>query len=101
MHALGVSAEAVDALRDQEEEEDDQDLFLVYPCNLIAVQAFQRLGNAWSVVPTMSGMYYQGIPITECESVLRLMQIPDADKLETLDGIRVMVMAAIEVMTRE
>ncbi len=101
MQALGVSAEAVEDLRDQEEDEADQDKFLVYPCNWATVQAFRHLEDAWTVVPTMTGLFYQGIPPTECESVFRLMQIQDSDKLEILDGIRVMASAARKVMNRE
>lgn len=101
MQALGVTAGDVGTLREQEEDESDQDLFLVYPCNWQTVQAFLRLTRSWSVAAGMTGLIYLGLRPEACESVLRLMQIPESDKLAVFDGLRVMESAALEVMNRE
>ncbi len=100
MRALGVPAESIAGIR-EEEDEDDQEQFLVYPCNWPTVQAFQRLSRSWSVAAGMGGLIYLGLRPEACESVLRLMKIPDSEQLEVFDGLRVMESAALEVMNRE
>jgi hypothetical protein len=99
MRALGVPAESIAGIR--EEDEDDQERFLVYPCNWPTVQAFLRLTRAWNVAAGMAGLIYLGLRPEACESVLRLMRIPDSERLEVFDGLRVMESAALEVMNRE
>lgn len=100
MRALGVSADDVDTLREQEDEEDDG-LFEVYPCNWPTVQAFLRLTRSWNVAVGMTGLIYLGLRPEACESVLRMMQIPESDQLEILDQLAVMETAALKVMNRE
>lgn len=99
MRALGVPAESIAGIR--EEDEDDRERFLVYPCNWPTVLAFLRLSRSWSVATGMNGLIYLGLRPEACESVLRMMRVPDSEQLEVFDGLRVMESAALEVMNRE
>lgn len=96
MQALGVPTETVDALRDEEDE--DPEGLPVYLCNWKTVQAFRRLSRSWEVEIFMGGSIYLGLRPEACESVLRLMQIPDSEQLEMLDALRVMEDAALEIL---
>lgn len=100
MQALGASVESIDALRD-EEDEAGHELFMVYPCNWQTVQAFLRLTRSWNVAAGMGGLIYLGLRPEACESVLRLMKIPDSEKLAVFDNLRIMEGAALEVINRE
>ncbi len=92
MRALGVSEDQIDHLSDEDEETDD--LFLVYPENWQTVQVFQRVADNWDIVSGMGGIFYQALKSERIESVLRLMQIPDSKKLEIYDNLRTMQEAA-------
>lgn len=93
--AFGAVAPEADS--DDEEGETD-DLFPVYPENWPTVQVFKRCADSWDIVAGMDNIFYQALKTDRIESVLRLMKIPDSDKLEIFDNLRVMQAAAKEVL---
>lgn len=95
MAAFGAALPDVDA---DDEGEADDDRFPVYPENWQTVQVFLGCADCWDVIAGLGGVYYQGLKKTEIESTLRLMQIPDSDKLEIFHNLRVMAAAAKEVL---
>ena len=98
MRELGVSAEQIEALTDSDEEDPDDGFFEVFLENWKTVQVWMRCADSWDIVSGFSGIYYQSLKTDRIESVLRLMQIPDSDKLEIFDNLRVMQDAAKEVL---
>ena len=80
------------------EREEDPEVLEVYPCNWQTVQAWLRLTRSWSVASTMEQLIYLGLRPEAIESVLNIMGISAAEKLEIYDGITVMESAALEII---
>lgn len=95
MRELGVTEDQIDSLSDEDEADGR---FPVYPENWLTVEVFLRCASRWDIISGFSGMFHQSLRTDGIESVLRLMQIPDSDKLEIFDNLRVMEAAAKEVL---
>lgn len=98
MLELGVSAEQIAALTDSDEENPDDGFFEVWPENWLTVQVWMRCADSWDIVSGLGGVYYQGLKSARIETVLRLMQIPESDKMEIFDDLITMSAAAREVL---
>ncbi len=95
--AFGAVAPESDLDEDADEVSAD-DRFPVYPENWQTVEVFRRCADSWDIVSGQGGAHYQALKTERIESVLRLMQIPDSNKLEIFDNLRVMQAAAKEVL---
>lgn len=76
--------------------------FEVWPENWLTVKAFLALGRRWAwVTPGMGTPVRVGIPATEIEATLRLMQIKRRTRREMFEDLLEMEQAAIEVFDKK
>lgn len=92
---LGVSqADAADWLDDDDEENDD---FLVYPENAVAVRVFLALGTQWIVTDGKSGLRYHGINYLALNEIWQRLKVKKKDRDRIFDQVVTMEYAALPV----
>lgn len=96
LRAAGAPPEVLDAARPNSPSEDE--VFEVWPENWPTVEAFLALGRCWMwVAPGMGTPVRVGIPATEVESTLRLLDVQRPGRREMFLELRAMEQAALEV----
>lgn len=100
MRELKLSEAQIDEmLGEDDDEQDEDDAFLVWPENWDCAMVFLSLGSRWKV-DGLSGRY-DGIERADIESTLRLMGIEPGRHRQIYEEFQIMERAALEVLNRE
>lgn len=95
LRKAGAPSAVIDAARRSADEAGD---FEVWPENWETLKAFLALGRRWTwVAPAMSDPVRVGIPATEIEATLRLLQVRGPARRAMFEDLLEMEQAALEV----
>jgi hypothetical protein len=74
---------------------ESDELFPLWPENLLPVQVFECLNTQWQIGPgsMLIGLYYEAIPV-----VMGLMQVADEARPDVFKALRHMERAAIDLV---
>jgi hypothetical protein len=95
-----LSEEEIDAMigAEADEQEINDDVFLVWAENWASWEVFSALSSRWQQ-DGMSGRFY-GLPRADIESTLRLMQVDPTQYRQVFDDLQAMENEALRILNR-
>ncbi len=83
-----------------EGDDEQSEVFEIWPENVRTVELFIHLRSQWQVVAGMGGVWHQGLRQEAIESVLRVCRIPAQEREAMMDDLLAMSDAAAEILNR-
>lgn len=86
---------------DDDQGDDDEEVFYVWPENVQAVELFCLAAGQWRVVAGFGGARFLGLDYAALEAVMRMRNVRAKDRARLFDDVRVMEGAALRELNRK
>lgn len=95
---MNVSAGDASDWLDDDEEDDEEILFPVYPENVQALEVFISMSTQWRMVGTMQSLHYTGLDYSVLGEMWLVNDVKKKDRPKVFEQLRILERAAMPIL---